>query len=82
MGDLGHIRFAFGAEYLLTAPSCRPDARWFAMVSMFIVGSVVAGAFAFALVTAAVLDRRRSIRVVSDPARFAAQAVNPKLPWA
>lgn len=52
------------------------------MVSMFIVGSVVAGAFAFALVTAAVLDRRRSIRVVSDPARFAAQAVNPKLPWA
>jgi len=52
------------------------------MFSMFIVGSLMALAFVTALVLAAVADRRRAIRVVSDASRFAAPALNPPLPWA
>lgn len=52
------------------------------MVSMFIIGSILAVAFPGAIVAAFVADRRRATSVVSDPSRFAAPALNPKLPWA
>lgn len=52
------------------------------MVSMFIIGSLLASACVAALVLAFVADRRRAIRVDSDGTRFAAPALNPKLPWA
>lgn len=52
------------------------------MVSMFIIGSLLAIAFVAALVGAAFADRRRAIRVDSDGTRFTGPVLNPKLPWA
>jgi hypothetical protein len=49
---------------------------------MFVVGGLLSAIFVVALVIAAVADRRRSIEVDSDGSRFAAPALNPKLPWA
>ncbi|MFL6158874.1 MAG: hypothetical protein ACJ72D_22525 [Marmoricola sp.] len=51
------------------------------MISMFIVGGVLALAFGSALVVAALADRRRSLAVVADASRFAPQAVGARLPW-
>jgi hypothetical protein len=52
-----------------------------AMVSMFIVVGILSIGFAFGMVAAAVVDRRRSITVDSDASRFAPQAVDAPLPW-
>lgn len=51
------------------------------MVLMVIVGSLVAVGFSAALVIAEVVDRRRAMRLVADPSRFAGPVVNPRLPW-
>lgn len=51
------------------------------MASMFVVGGLLSAMFMVLLVIAAVADRRRSIAVESDASRFAAPALNPKLPW-
>jgi len=52
------------------------------MVAMFVVGGVLAAAFAAAGVLAAFGDRRRSIEVDGDGSRFAPPVLDPKLPWA
>ncbi|MCZ4500168.1 MAG: hypothetical protein JWQ74_2723 [Marmoricola sp.] len=52
------------------------------MVTMFVVGGVLAVAFAVVGVLAAFADRRRSIEVDGDGSRFAPAVLDPKLPWA
>lgn len=52
-----------------------------AMVSMFIVGSILTLGLALGMVLAAIADQRRSIAVVADGTRFAPQEADARLPW-